>query len=829
MTARTFTCPNCFATASFSDIEANDYACSNANCILSERLVVHSELSPTGKATKIYGWVLEPGELLHGKYEIIRLLGKGGYGATYEAKYREMLKQTFAIKETPRLYCDNEEDEFLLNLNHPGIPKLYERFNIGDLHYIIMEFIEGENLQELIQNRPRNGLEPLILKIAEQVCDVLSYIHSENVIHRDLKPENVLIRRNGSVAIVDFGIAKRFVPGVQTRHLARAASHFYSPPEQYDTGKGVTDPRSDIYSLGAILYFLLTGREPIDASNRKFHEPLTPLPSQINPNISRRLEEVVIRAMSMKSDDRFTSMNELKKALLNAGVVSARICPSCGRIYRGGKNLCQRCGGPTNPLGAAVNSPFVFRSGEKASNLTEFIHACYQHWDDAIWHLYNGDFEPWLNSIQEGALAERAANIHRLIEDRNLGLNQFLMNSPFARPPKMELSHSKIDFISVKPGTQKRLVLTIHNPGNGYLQGELQADNTYISADNYVFSCFTGESKYITLTLMINQYLYPKTIKTNIRLQTNIGEKIIPVTITTETPAPQWKITPAPLDIQIEQNQTGITGFSIEVITSQGKLDGTVKTTAPWIKIRPTSFSGRSQLIRLEINTNGLAPGQYKTPIEINTSFGKKNLDLQILVRQRAPVQALKPAPQPVRAPVKDKKPIPWRPFVKSQYFPSLFFIALLMLLRAFFPQNNSMSPNSFQVFFFTGLGITFGLSDFVRREINNWFVSLLIGILLGLVLSATWKYMSFFAINPVRTLLVPPVNLWLKLSSTIILEYVILFFLGNMLGGFWGLARSVIKIRPAFSALLTYSLIYLLFIIFTGFGTLALLGMYLK
>lgn len=822
MTARTFTCPNCFTTASFSDIEANNYACSNANCILSERLVVHSELNPKGQATKIYGWVLEPGELLHGKYEIIRLLGKGGYGATYEAKYREMLKQTFAIKETPRLYCDNEEDEFLLNLNHPGIPKLYERFNIGDLHYIIMEFIQGENLQELIQNRPRIGLEPLILKIAEQVCDVLTYIHSENVIHRDLKPENILVRRNGSVAIVDFGIAKRFVPGVQTRHLARAASHFYSPPEQYDTGKGVTDPRSDIYSLGAILYFLLTGREPIDASNRKFNEPLTPLPSQINPRISKRFEAVVVRAMSMKANDRYASMSEMKKALLNAGVVSARVCPSCGRIYRGGKNLCQRCGGPTNPLGAAVNAPFVFRSGEKASTLQEFIQACYQHWDDAIWHLYNGDFEPWLNSIQEGALAEGAANIRRQVENRNLGLNQFLMNSPFARPPKMELSHRKIDFISVKPGTQKRMVLTIHNPGHGYLQGELQADNQYLSADNYVFSCFSGESKYITLTLLINQYLYPKTIKTNICLQTNIGEKIIPVTITTETPAPQWKITPEPLDIQIEQNQTGITGFSIEVITSQGKLDGTVKTTVPWIKIRPTAFSGRSQLIRLEINTNGLAPGRYKTPIEISTSFGKKNLDLQILVKA--------PAPAPVQKPVKKaKKPIPWRPLVKSQYFPSLFFIAFLMLLRAFYPQNDIMTPDSFQVFFFTGLGIIFGLSDFVRKEINNWFVSLLVGILLGLVFSATWKYMAYFIINPVRTFFVAPINQWLNLPSITVLEYVILFFLGNLLGGFWGLIQGVKKLKPAFTELLSFTLIYLLFLIFVSIGTLALLGMYLK
>lgn len=825
MTARMFTCPGCFARNSFSDIQENKYACLNRDCILSERLCVHSEILPTGQATKLYGWVLEPGDLLHGKYEVVKLIGKGGYGATYEAHYRELQLQTFAIKETPRVYCDNEEDEFLLNLNHPGIPKLFERFNNGDLHYIVMEYIEGEDLQALISNRPGVGLEQLILKVAEQVCDVLAYIHSEGVIHRDLKPENILVRRNGSIAIVDFGIAKRFVPGVQTRHLARAASHFYSPPEQHDPGKGNTEPRSDIYSLGAILYFLFTGRDPIDAVNRKDGDDITPLPSVYNPNISRQMEEVIIKAMSMNPAKRFATMNDFRKILIQAGAVSTRVCPNCGRLYRGSKNSCQDCGSPTSPLGAAQDAPFVFRSGEKAATLQEFVNACYKQWDDALWHLYQGDFIPWLNSIQEGALAERAANIQRLMENRNLGLNQFLMSTAFGRSPKLELSHTKIDFLSLKPGVQKRLVFTIYNPGSGYLQGDIQINSPHLSADNYFFSCFSGESKHITLTVTTENIKSHRTLKTSVILETNVGSKNIPVTITTEIPAVTWKVAPSSLIFKLLPGQTDVKGFAIEVTTSHGKLTGSVASSQPWVQLRPLTFTGRSRLIRVEINSRGLAPASYQTSIEVKTNFGQKNVDVDLSVVRPEPPRPPKPLkPQKPSKPTARRRKPPWKSFFSSQFSSCFFFIILMLLIHLFHPGNSSMSPDSATVAAFLGLGALLGLSQFVQTRLYNKPISLLIGILSGLIASILWRPVSYFVENIVQVYIIQNICSLIDVTPSISIEYMIFGFTGLLIGGTVGLFKNAGKHRATLFDLFTYLLIFMMLVIFLAFAFTAFL-----
>ncbi|MCI0514833.1 bifunctional serine/threonine protein kinase/MFS transporter [candidate division KSB1 bacterium] len=804
MTAKMFTCPSCLQVRLISEIEANNYACLNQNCILSERLAVHAELNPKGQVTRLYGWVLEPGELLGGKYEIVRLIGKGGYGVTYEAKHRELMKQTYAIKETPRLYWDDEEDEFLMHLNHPGIPKLYERFNLGDLHYIIMEYIQGESLQEIVKNRPKRGLEQLILKIVEQACEILSYVHSEGVVHRDLKPENILVRRNGSIAIVDFGIAKRLVPGTRTRHLARAASHFYSPPEQYETGKGVTDPRSDIYSLGAILYFLLTGREPIDAINRKADEVISPLPRELNPDLSSQVEAVIIKAMAMRAVDRYENMIQFKKVLIGAGAVSARVCSKCGQLYRGSRDVCQKCGGPTNPLGQAQTDPFVFRSGSKAANLHEFIDACYQHWQDAIWHLYQGDFEPWLNSIQEGALAERSSNIRRFIENRNLGLNQFLMSSPYARPPKLILSHDKLDFIAVKAGTQKRTVLTIQNSGHGYLQGELQFSSPYLTIDNYIFSCFAGERKHITFTVTTENVPAHRTIKTSVTLETNVGPKTLPVTISAETQAIQWKLAPTALFFELEENETDVKGFTIEVVTSHGKLTGTVESGASWMQLNPTTFNGRSQIIRVEVDSHGLAPAEYQAPIEVKTNIGRKTLDVKLVIEPTITQQF--------------KKVTPWKKIILTQLFPTIFLLILMLIICELHPAKPDFGAGAIQVFLFMFFGILLGSTRWLRRRLKNWIIGMLVGCLAGLILSGFWNPLAFWVDQGIKNLLLNWAPNWSQVALSPLKEIVIYGFSGSLIGGLLGWLTVTFKFKLSLANFLMAGLVFIFTTIFLVF-----------
>ena len=167
-----FKCPQCGTRATKKRIVANNYACSNPKCALNVRLMVHGEITNAGKVSKLYGWVLEPGTVLKKKYEIRRMIGKGGFGATYLARDISMFNQLRAIKEIPKQYCDDKEDEFLTLLSHPSIPKLFERFNFGKFHYSVMEFISGESLEEKVKLNSKALPEAEVIKLAEQLCAV---------------------------------------------------------------------------------------------------------------------------------------------------------------------------------------------------------------------------------------------------------------------------------------------------------------------------------------------------------------------------------------------------------------------------------------------------------------------------------------------------------------------------------------------------------------------------------------------------------------------------------------------------------------------------------
>ena len=829
MTARMFTCPMCQKTRSFKAIQHNHFACLTSNCLLAERLIIHAEFSGNGDIAKNYGWVLEPGDVLHGKYEIIKLLGKGGYGATYQAKDRDFSTQVFAIKEIPRQYCDNEEDGFLMRLNHPAIPKFYEHFNIDDMHYSIMEFIEGENLENFTRNLPKVGLEKLVLKIIDQVCDVLSYVHSEGVIHRDLKPENILVRRNGTIALIDFGIAKRVTSTQGTRHLAQAASLFFAPPEQYQAGKGITDVRSDIYSLGAILYFLLTGREPIDSNNRRQNEDISPLPRTLNSYISKKVESVIIKAMAMAPKDRYETIAEFKNALLDVDMTTAKICPKCGRFYRGKKLTCQKCGGPTHPLGSAEHAPFVFRSGERASNLREFINACYQNWQDAAWHLYKGDFESWLLSIQEGALADRAANIRKFIDNQDKGLNQFLMSSPYGVAPKLELNHNKIDFLPLKHGTQKSISIKITNVGQGYLTGEIRLENPCCSLSNRFFSCFAGETQQITLTVDADKLPSFQNVKTNLIFESNVGNKKLPLTIASELSVIQWKVTPETLHFQQESNQSDVKGFSIELTSGHGKLSGTITPGADWIRVNPSQFTARNQLVSVEMLPDGLKSGYYKGEIVIKTQAGRKTLDVfyHLKTAQSRPIQPR--LPEFISREQDDTRPVfQLGKLTKEQVSLALLFTLLFLVIRWHGPKIENPAPNTVLVLGFVIAGGLVGLTKKMIKIFNNWLAGLVVGFVAGLVSSAFWNELAMNVYNGIQNNIVEPLVTLFDTHVLAATSFTIFGLLGCYIGGLIGLFHGTHKWKLSLVNFLSYFVIMTSFVMICIFISIFLIPIYL-
>ncbi len=263
---------------------------------------------------------LERGALLNNRYRIVSILGQGGMGSVYRA-VDENLGVDVAVKEN--LFLTDEyarqfrlEASILASLRHPNLPRVGDHFVIeGQGQYLVMDFIEGEDLRERMDRVGPLPEEEVIL-IGAAICNALNYLHTRKppVVHRDIKPGNVKITPDGHIILVDFGLAK-VMHGGQTTTGARAMTPGYSPPEQYGTAR--TDPRTDIYSLGATLYAALTGTIPEDGLARATgNAELTPL-RRLNPKVSRRMASVIEKSLAVRPDDRYQTAEEFKQALIN--------------------------------------------------------------------------------------------------------------------------------------------------------------------------------------------------------------------------------------------------------------------------------------------------------------------------------------------------------------------------------------------------------------------------------------------------------------------------------------------------------------------------------
>jgi serine/threonine protein kinase len=261
------------------------------------------------------------GQVVNGRYQIIRLLGQGGFGAVYLA-HDLSLNRPCALKEN--LETSDEvrrqfirEAQLLGNLNHPNLPRVIDYFVLaGHGQYLVMDYVEGEDLQELLDRTAQPLPEAQALDWIGQVCAALTYLHQHNppVIHRDIKPSNIRITPSGQAMLVDFGIAKFYDGQSQTTAGARAFTPGYSPPEQY--GKAPTDERSDIYALGATLYTLLTNQVPPDSVDLLTGSatPLTPA-HLVNPKATPPVGRAIAQAMEPERSRRFHSVAEFHEAL----------------------------------------------------------------------------------------------------------------------------------------------------------------------------------------------------------------------------------------------------------------------------------------------------------------------------------------------------------------------------------------------------------------------------------------------------------------------------------------------------------------------------------
>lgn len=422
-----------------------------------------------------------------GAYRILEPLSKGGMGALYLAADTAAFDRKCVIKELIDYYNPADPEEarqaqtrfetearLLAELNHPGIPRIYTYFSETGRHYIVMEYVEGDIVEQGVTHIDAAGrtvpARPLphetIIRHAIRVCRVLEYLADRPtpVIHHDIKPANLIVERtSGDVRLVDFGTAKihtrRLSPGEQPTAFGTQG---YAAPEQYQGG---SDPRSDVYSLAATVYHLLTDDDPGDHPFQFPH--LDTLPAV--------LADLLGRALRLEANRRSTAF-EFRQGL------EAWLIPEDDA------------------------RPFVFRSGGVAHTTEDLVALADRYWVDARAHLAAGDFQRWFRERNRHDLAAKAESARLETGDNpDAALEAFLQRlNPRLASPRPTVEPLSLDLYvgRTRPVTAQ---LTVRNEGRGYAQAALSASVPWLRFEPVQVGCLANQEVPVTVSLDTSQ------------------------------------------------------------------------------------------------------------------------------------------------------------------------------------------------------------------------------------------------------------------------------------------------------------------------------------
>jgi eukaryotic-like serine/threonine-protein kinase len=307
---------------------------------------------PPATPPPAYGSPLPPpvaGERYIGKYRVKALLGRGGMGAVYLAEQpglgREVaIKELIQSADPTALKRFLQEAQVVARMSHPNLVQVHDMELQGNVNYLVLEFVKGRSLRAWMNDSPL--LPPQVFAIMHGVLQALDYAHRHAIVHRDVKPENVLVSEDGIVKVADFGIARLTddsgVGGTATKTGTTVGTPQYMSPEQVASSK--VDGRSDLYSAGIMLYELVAGQPPFTATEadgpftlmaKHVQAPPKP-PSVYRPGLNLELEQVILKSLSKRPEDRYQSGHEFDQALSE---VADRMCPGWQRSLEPGADL----------------------------------------------------------------------------------------------------------------------------------------------------------------------------------------------------------------------------------------------------------------------------------------------------------------------------------------------------------------------------------------------------------------------------------------------------------------------------------------------------------
>ena len=557
-----------------------------------------SPLGATGTTTGVTNTAdvrISSGQLLDGgNYRVVRALGKGGMGAVYLVAQTKAFDRLAVLKEVIEYFDPLDPDarreavqrfeaeaRTLGDLKHPGIPDLYAYFSAGGHNYLVMEYIEGPDLADSLtssdpsgQTAPGKSLPMAdVLHYTIEICTVLEYLASRNppVVHNDIKPGNIIVDQNtGRAVLVDFGTAK-------TRYVVTAGGDLYgtvgyAAPELY---RGQSEPRSDVYSLAATAYHLLTDDDPRDHPNQ--YPQLDALPPDLADILRAALAEDVTQRPAAA---------EFRQHL---------------EAYQAGQT------GPLKALG--------FPDGDAADDRDELLELSVEHWRYATGLLVDGTLARWLRHTLRDEAAARAAEaaVRQWPQNPDAALDAFVRQlDPGLLPPgKMELRTTSLS-PQVGLGQKATQAIEIANKGQGLLHGEVFSSQPWLSPRSSNFTCPPGGTCTVLIEIDASTLAAGQSHLAAVTLTpTKAMPEVVPVQVAVITPA--IRINPARLDFGTVSRRGAAVAMTLTVVNpGPAAADCKVIGAPEWLAIRPAAFRlppGAQEIVTIELRPHKV-PGR---------------------------------------------------------------------------------------------------------------------------------------------------------------------------------------------------------------------------